>query len=79
MCVPMYVHMHNNCSRLSHMHSSAPSERPLLGTGERRSSKEVVSDEGELVWDICAFISSKAGLIKEGSLTRVVSQEVLLQ
>ena len=33
-------------------------------------SKEVVSVEGNLVWDICVFVPSKAGLTKE-----VVSHE----
>ena len=30
---------------------------------------------GNLVWDICAFVSSKAGLQKRWSFTRVVSQK----
>ena len=36
-------------------------------------SKEVVSDEGNLVWDTIAFVPSKAGLTKE-----VVFHEVIL-
>ena len=46
------------------MYSRTPLERPPLGTWERWSSKEVVSDEGEVSMGLTTFVTSKAGLTK---------------
>ena len=37
----------------------------------------MVSDEGDLVWDICAFVPSKTGLTKKVGLVGGLSKEVL--
>ena len=42
------------------MYSSTPFERPPLETCEEWSSKEVVSDMGEIITGIYTFVTSKA-------------------